>query len=463
MAFSKEESKMTARALAIVILAAGQGTRMKSVGAKALPKVMHKVAGLPMIGWLLKTVETLSPDKIIVVTGPDMENLHKFVQPHQTVVQEVRNGTGGAVKAALPALKGFSGDVLILVGDMPLVTKETLETLVRAKKGKTGLSLLGCVMGNPYGYGRLITDASGVLQKIVEEKDADLEQKAVKTVNAGAYCVEGEKLAGWVAQIDNKNAQGEFYLTDLPEIAAKDGARTAVSMIQEAGEMQGCNTRADLASLEKTVQARFRKSMMEGGVSLMDPESVYFHYDTKIGAGSFIEPHVFFGPGVELAEDVHIKAFSYLEGARIQSGVSIGPFARIRPGTDIAQDVKIGNFVEIKKSKIAARSKIGHLAYVGDCDMGEDVNFSAGAITVNYDGFQKHRTVIGKGVMVGSNVNLVAPVNIDDGAFVAAGSTITEDVPADALSIARDVAQVRKGWAARYRRLKEAAKNKKES
>ncbi len=443
---------MSQKPLNIVILAAGKGTRMKSES----PKVMHALAGLPMINWLLKTAEQLSPEKIIVVTGPDMPDLEAAVKPHATVIQPERNGTGGAVKAALSELQGFDGDVLILLGDTPLVKLETLVSLIQAK-GNGGLSVLGCVMDNPHGYGRLIAEKN-VLQKIVEDKDASAKEKEVTLVNTGAFCVDGARLAGWVEAIGSNNAQGEYYLTDLPEIAAKDKAQTFTSLTTDEDEVRGCNKQADLAALEKTLQQRLRITVMESGVRLQDPTTVYFHHDTKIGQGTTIEPNVFFGPGVEIADHVTIKAFCHFEATKIDSGATVGPFARLRPGTHIEQDVRIGNFVEIKKSRIGKGSKVNHLAYVGDTDMGEDTNFSAGAITVNYDGFQKHQTTIGKGVMIGSNVNLVAPVQIDDGAFVAAGSTITEDVPADSLSVERTKAEIRTGWAAAYRKLKSGKK-----
>lgn len=451
---------MSNKPLAIVILAAGKGTRMKS----DQPKVMHTLAGKPMINWVLDAAQKLSPEKIITIIGPNMPELQRAVQPHETVVQQEQNGTGGAVQCALPALEGFNGDVLILLGDTPLITAQTLETLVTARQKDllTGLSVLGMELDNPHGYGRLILNKDGNIQSIVEEKDASDAQRKTKLVNTGAFCVEGDKLASWLEKLDNNNAQNEYYITDLPKIAAEDGALTAVAITDTPEEVQGCNSRKDLAALEATLQNRLRTEAMLSGITMIDPDSVFLHHDTKIAPGCTIQPNVFFGPEVTLEENVTIKAFSHLEGTHVKSGANIGPFARLRPGTTIEDNVGIGNFVEIKNSKIGERSKIGHLAYVGDTQMGEDVNFSAGAITVNYDGFQKHQTVIGKGVMVGSNVNLVAPVHIDDGAFVAAGSTITEDVPADALSIARDVAQIRKGWAAKYRKLKAAAQRKKE-
>lgn len=445
---------MSNQELAVVILAAGMGTRMKSTR----PKVMHEVAHLPMINWVIKAAESLKPQKIIVVAGPDMPELVAASAPHEAVIQKDRNGTGGAVKTALPKLKGFKGDVLILLGDAPLVTTKTLKALVKAKAGDllTGISVLGMRLEDPTGYGRLVLSKNGQLEKIVEHKDASAKERKIDIVNSGAFCVDGTKLARWVGKINNNNAQGEFYITDLPEIAAAEGIITKAHVTDDATEMMGCNSRGDLAAIEAIAQTRLRDAVMAAGVTMHDPASVYLSHDTKIGPDSVIEPHVVFAPGVSIGAGAYIKAFSHFEGTKTASSVSIGPFARLRPGSEIGEDARIGNFVEIKKSKIGAGSKIGHLAYVGDTKMGPDVNFSAGAITVNYDGFEKHETIIGKGVMVGSNVNLVAPLTIDDGAFIAAGSTITEDVPADALSITRDTHQIREGWAKEYRKRKAA-------
>ncbi len=443
---------MSKKPLAVVILAAGQGTRMKS----NLPKVMHTLAGWPMIKWLLQSVEALAPEKIITVIGPDMPDLKKAVQPHETVVQKTRDGTAGALRCALPKLKGFQGDVLVLLGDAPLISVHTLRALVhmRSQGSKTGISVLGVELPNPYGYGRLIMSREGLLQDIVEQADADYEQQMVRLVNTGGFCIDGARLSRWLDMVGNDNAQGEYYLTDLPAIAARDRVDTRVCICPDPEEVMGCNSRSDLANLEMALQKRLRNAVMEDGVTMLDASSVYLHHDTAIAPGVVIEPHVFFGPDVHVSEGAHIKAFSHIEGTNIGKNASVGPFARLRPGSEIEEDVRIGNFVEIKQSTIGTRSKIGHLAYVGDCEMGDDVNFSAGAITVNYDGFEKHKTIIGKGVMVGSNVNLVAPLQVDDGAFIAAGSTVTEDVPADSLSIARDTAEIRKGWAAKYRKRK---------
>lgn len=449
---------MSTKPLAIVILAAGQGTRMKS----EKPKVMHMLAGRPMIGALLETAESLEPERIIVVVGPEMKELEQAVKPHAAVVQPVRDGTAGAVRAAMPLLEGFKGDVLVLLGDTPLLRAETLQALIdlRHENLLTGLTVLGAAMSNPKGYGRLIMEKDGTLSRIVEDKDATAKERENNRVNIGAFCLDGSRLGSWLRRVENQNAQGEFYITDIPAIAAREGAATRVFLCEDENEVQGCNARADLAKLEATLQQRLRTDAMENGATLIDPASVYFSHDTKIAADVVIEPHVFFGPGVDISAGARIKAFSHIEGAKIGRNVTVGPFARLRPGTAIGEDSRIGNFVEIKQSTIGPRSKINHLAYVGDCSMGEDVNFSAGAITVNYDGFEKHQTHIGKGVMVGSNVNLVAPVTIDDGAFIAAGSTITENVPADSLSIARDSAKIRQGWAAEYRKRKAAMAKK---
>lgn len=440
---------MSKKQLAVVILAAGMGTRMKS----SRPKVMHEVAHLSMVNWVINAAEALKPKKIIVVAGPKMPELEAAVAPCEVVIQKVRNGTAGAVKAALPKLKNFKGDVLILLGDAPLITPKTLKALIKARNG-AGLSVLGTYLDDPSGYGRLVTAKSGTLEKIVEHKDASAVERQIELINTGAFCIDGAQLAKWVGKVKNKNAQKEYYITDLPEIAAKDGVKTKVAITKDATEVMGCNSRLDLAEIEAIAQNRLCDAAMAKGVTMHDPASVYLAHDTKIAADVVIEPHVVFGPGVSVAAGTHIKAFSHFEGTTIGKNVSVGPFARLRPGADIAEDVRIGNFVEVKKSKIGKGSKINHLAYVGDCVMGKAVNFSAGAITVNYDGFDKHQTKIGKGVMVGSNVNLVAPISIGDGAFIAAGSTISKDVPKDALSVAREAAKTIKGWAAKYRKQK---------
>lgn len=442
---------MSKNPLAIIILAAGKGTRMKS----PKPKVMHELAGKPMINWLLDTATALNPEKIIVVAGPDMPELESAVAPHATVIQEQQNGTGDAIKPALPLLEGFAGQVLILMGDEPLIPLETLQDLAN----REGLSALAFNTNTPAGLGRVLQNPDGTLQSIIEDKDCTPEQTQITLCNAATYSVPASNLAKWINQISDDNAQGEYYLTDLPRIAANDGAPTQIIAIEWQGSW-GINTRTQLAAHEQMLQTRLREALMDSGVTMQDPATVYLWHDTKIASPCTLEPNIYCGPAVTIEKNTTIKAFTHLEGTHIKSGASIGPFARLRPGAKIAQDVRIGNFVEIKNAQIGERSKIGHLAYVGDACLDEDVNFSAGAITVNYDGFQKHQTIIGKNVMIGSNVNLVAPIQVGDDAFVAAGSTITEDVPSGALSIAREPSEIRKGWAAKYRKIKQAAKDK---
>lgn len=444
---------MNKKSLAVVILAAGKGTRMQIAGQMMIPKVLHPLAGKAMISWLLDTAQGLEPEKIIVVCGPDMPELEAAVYPAQTVIQKERNGTAGAVKCALPLLEGFEGNVLVLLGDTPLVRPHTLQVFLNQH---AGLSVLAVQLADPCGYGRIVRGHHGV--QIVEEKDASAQERAICEVNTGVFCIDGKRIKSWIEKVDNKNAQGEYYITDLPTIAQREGTGTHIYTIRDICEVRGCNTYADLAALEQTLQSRLRTQILESGVKMHDPATVYLWHDTKIAPGVVIEPSVFFGPGVVVESGVQIKAFSHIEGAHIKAGASVGPFARIRRETEIGAGARIGNFVEVKKSTIGSGAKINHLAYVGDTIMGADVNFSCGAITVNYDGFDKHQTVIGDGAMVGSNVSLVAPVEIGAGAFIAAGSTITETVPVDSLSIERTPAKIIQGWAARYRGMKTAKK-----
>ncbi|MGH1456520.1 MAG: bifunctional UDP-N-acetylglucosamine diphosphorylase/glucosamine-1-phosphate N-acetyltransferase GlmU [Alphaproteobacteria bacterium] len=443
--------------IAVVILAAGKGTRMKS----DKPKVMHDLLGLPMINWVLKTVEQLNPARVIVVTGEGMDDLKAAATPYETVVQPVQNGTGGALMAAMPALDGFTGDIVVLLGDTPLVSLDTIEGLIAARHNNdVGISVLGVELENPTGYGRLLMNADGTLQAIREHKDASEAERKTRVVNTGAFCLGTDGLNDWLAQIGNENASDEYYITDLPEIAARQGVKTSVALAVNADEVRGCNTRVDLNNLEHVARRKLCEEFMLQGVSIQDPATTYMHHDTKIAAGVIIEPNVFFGKNVTVDAGVHIKAFCHFEDAHIGENVTIGPFARLRPGANIGKNARIGNYVEVKNSNIGQGSKVNHFGYVGDCDMGEGVNFSCGAITVNYDGFDKHRTIIGDNVMVGSNVNLVAPVSIGDGAFIAAGSTITKDVPADALSMTRPETDTREGWAAKFRKIKTAANKK---
>ena len=404
--------------LAIVILAAGKGTRMKS----DKPKVLHEIAGRPMIQWLIERAETLIPEKIIVVVGPDMDAVSAAVAPYPTVVQKKQNGTGDAVKPALALLKNFDGKVLILLGDEPFVPQEAMRDMV----GWDGLSVMAIEPLSPKGLGRMVVHEDGTLDRIVEDKDCTPEQWDIGLCNAGNFCVPSKHLAKWLDQIANKNAQGEYYLTDLPKIAEKDGFLTYVVEAKIARMRWGVNTRSELAERERNAQAMLRERAMENGATLLDPETVYFSYDTAIGTDVVIEPNVFFGRGVEIGDQAHIKAFSHLEGARVEAHGVVGPYARLRPGAHLKDGAKIGNFVEVKKSVIGKGSKVNHLSYIGDTQIGDGSNIGAGTITCNYDGFDKHKTMIGNNVFVGSNSTLIAPLTLSDGALIGGGSVITQ-------------------------------------
>ena len=431
--------------LACIVLAAGKGERMHS----SLPKVLHPLAGRPMLNWVLATVEALHPKHVIVVTAPDGDAVRAAAHPYVSVVQEKQRGTADAVKAALPALSGFDGQILVLYGDGPLYTAATLHKLLDNAEG--GLAYLAMQPDDPHGYGRMLQNPDGSLRHIVEEKDATPDQRTVRLCWSGVMCGSVKDLGKWLQQIEPRNAAGEYYLTDLPRIAAADGQKTAIGF-SPAEETLGANTRAELAVLEQRLQNRLRRQAMADGATLVDPASVFFSFDTRLGRDVTVEPNVFFGPNVTVEDNVVIHAFSHLEGVIVRHGASIGPFARLRPGSDIGPDSRIGNFVEVKNAVLGAGVKAGHLAYIGDADVGAHTNFSCGAITVNYDGFaKKSRTTIGENAMIGSNVNLVAPVTVGAGAYVAAGATVVKDVPADALAVARTDAKIIEGWPGRRR------------
>lgn len=440
----------TAESLAIVILAAGKGTRMKS----ALPKVMHPVAGRPMIAWLIETAESLKPEKIIVVTAPGMDDVARAVAPHATVVQEKQSGTGDAVRPALPLLEGFTGKVLILLGDEPFVPVEDLKRMIAWK----GLSVMAVRPLAYRGLGRMIVHEDGTLDRIVEEKDATADEKEIDLCNAGNFCVPAEHLGKWLGRLKNDNAQKEYYLTDLPKIAEKDGFLTMVVEANVNRVRWGVNTRSELAEREHEAQQMLREKAMENGATLVDPSKVYFSHDTKLGQDVLVEPNVFFGSGVTVADNVVIHSFCHLEGVTIDNGAQVGPFARIRPHSHIGEKAVVGNFIEVNRSDIQAGAKAKHLSYLGDTVVGEKANIGAGTVIANYNGYDKLETTIGKGVFIGSNSTLVAPLTIGDGAYVAAASAITEDVPADALAVARNRPIIRGGWAAEYRNKKKTEK-----
>lgn len=446
---------MAKHSLAVIVLAAGQGTRMRS----SLPKVLHPVAGLPMLRHVLNAAAALKPECNVVVLGRGMDTVAKAVAPIATAVQDPPLGTGHAVQAAMPALKGFKGDVLVLYGDTPLLTTATLKALVAARRGKADPAVVvaGFRPADPAAYGRLVLDAKGGLEAIVEFKECTPEQKQIGFCNGGMMLMDGARLPDLLKRLDNKNAKGEYYLTDLVHLARAKGWACRAVEVSEI-DVMGVNNRAELAVAESHMQGRLRLAALESGVTMTAPETVFLRADTKLGRDVVIEPHVVFGPNVEIADNVLIRAFSHIEGARVASGATLGPYARLRPGADIGVDAHIGNFVEIKQARIEAGAKVNHLTYIGDARVGAKANIGAGTITCNYDGFNKSHTDIGAGAFIGSNSALVAPVKIGDGALVAAGSTITGDVPADALALARGRQENKPGLAAKFRAIQAAKK-----
>ncbi|MCB2101704.1 MAG: bifunctional UDP-N-acetylglucosamine diphosphorylase/glucosamine-1-phosphate N-acetyltransferase GlmU [Rhodobacterales bacterium] len=440
---------------AAIILAAGLGTRMKST----LPKVMHPLAGRPMISHLIDTVDQIGAARAVCVIGEEMEGVAKAVAPRETAVQVERLGTGHAVAAARPVLGDFAGDVLVLYGDTPLITADTLEAMLamRHSAANPAVVVLGFRPDDPGAYGRLVTDAQGGLLEIVEYKDATDDQRAIDLVNSGVMAIDGSVLWSLIDRVGNDNAKGEYYLTDIIAIARADG-RTCAFVEGDEQELLGINSRAELADAEWIVQERLRRYMMDSGVTLIDPATVHFCHDTQVGRDTVIQPNVVFGPGVTIGEGVTIKAFSHIEGAAVAANAQVGPYARLRPQAMIGEGAKIGNFVEIKKATVERGAKVSHLTYIGDARVGAEANIGAGTITCNYDGFLKSHTDIGAGAFIGSNTALVAPVKVGDGAIVGAGSVVTKDVPADTLAVTRAKQVGIEGWAKAFRERRAAEK-----
>lgn len=446
--------------LAVVILAAGQGTRMKS----ALPKVLHAIGGRPMLGHVLAAAHALNAARIAVVTAPGAESVASLARQAgaETCVQERQLGTAHAVLAAEKALKGFRGKLLVLFGDAPLVTVDTLKRLVtRAGEGGAEIAALGFRAKDPTGYGRLVAE-NGMLLRIVEHKDAREEERRIDLCNAGPLAGPCGKIFELLHAVGSNNAQKEFYLTDVFRLARNEGIKTAIVEGTEA-EMAGVNSRAQLAEAEQAFQSRRREALMAEGVSFAAPETVFLQADTLIEADASIGPYVVFGPGVLIRRGAEIRAFCHIEGAEVKAGAIVGPFARLRPGAVLEESVHVGNFVEIKNARLEKGAKANHLTYVGDARVGAGSNIGAGTITCNYDGTNKHKTDIGAGVFVGSDSTLVAPVTIGDGAYIAAGSTITQNVETDALAIGRSRQVSKPGFAARMRARPSAAKKKKDA
>ena len=438
------------RRFAVVILAAGQGTRMRS----DTHKVLHPIASRPLLLHLLDTVDDVGADRRVVVVGKGREQVEAALQGRDVAiaVQAEQKGTGHAVQQATEALAGYEGSVIILYGDTPFVQAETLRRMLDRLHGDggPGVVVLASTPADPLKYGRIILGDGDHIAKMVEYKDASEEERAVRLCNSGMMAIRAPDLFRWLERVGNDNAAGEYYLPDVVNIAAAEG-REAVVIEGDPYETAGVNSRAELAHLELDWQRRRREQALHEGATLIDPESVWFAFDTKLGRDVTVEPHVVFGPGVEVADGATIHAFSHIEGAVIGAKATIGPFARIRPGTRLAERTKVGNFVELKKADVAAGAKVNHLSYVGDAKVGARANIGAGTITCNYDGFGKYPTVIGEGAFIGSNTALVAPVSIGAGAIVGAGSVITRDVEPDSLALERNQQKGIAEWARRFR------------
>lgn len=434
------------RELAVIILAAGKGTRMKS----SLHKVLHPLGGRPMLHHLMASLEPLNPARKVVVVGAEREQVENAVDDScDIVVQDPQHGTGHAVDVTREKLENFTGDVLILYGDVPLLGTDTLQAMIAARD-TASVVVLGFRAQDTKAYGRLVVGGSGELDAIVEHKDATDEQRRIDLCNSGIMAVDANVLFDLLSAVNNENAAGEYYLTDIVAIARERNLVCSVVETLET-EVMGVNSRSELAEAETAFQQSARAHFMAEGVTLLDPATTYFSHDTKIGRDVTIGPNVFMAPGVVIEDNVTVHAFCHFEGAIVREGATVGPFARLRPAADVGKGAKVGNFVEIKKSVLEDGAKVSHLSYIGDARIGAGANIGAGTITCNYDGFNKFKTDIGAGAFIGSNTALVAPVKIGDGAIVGAGSVVTKDVAADALAVTRARQKELGGWAAQFR------------
>ena len=449
-------------AVAAIILAAGKGTRMKS----DLHKVLHPIAGRPMLDHLMAAVSELSPSKQVVVVGSGREQIEAAVMGRaETCLQEPQLGTAHAVQQAEGALSGFRGDVLILYGDVPFVRPETMRAMLDRlhAEDNPAVVVLGFEPADPLQYGRVIADKAGRIVKMVEHKDASEQERACPLCNSGLMAARAEDLFGLLARVGNDNAQGEYYLPDIVNIAIADGRACAAVKTDDENEVAGINSRAELARAEAQWQDCRREEAMADGVSLRAPETVFFSWDTELGRDVVVEPNVVFGPGVKVADGARIRAFSHLEGASVGEGCEVGPYARLRPGAVMEKGSKVGNFVEMKKAVLGEGAKANHLTYLGDATVGAGANIGAGTITCNYDGYFKHQTVIGPRAFIGSNSSLIAPVTIGADAIIAAGSAVSRDVDDGELRMVRAEQLVKPGWADRFHdtmKKKKAAEQK---
>ena len=445
------QQKSPRRALAI-LLAAGEGTRMKS----AKPKALHEIAGRSMLAHVLATLQAAGADAIALVIGPDHAALaaeaRRFAPDVEIFIQHGRRGTTHATLAARAAIARGYDDVLVTYVDIPLLRADTLRAMREALAQGAALAALGFEPPEPGGYGRFI-ERDGALAAIREDKDASTQEKAIRRCNAGPVAFSGDGALARLDAIKPDNAQREYYLTDLVETTRAAGLH-AVALMADARDALGVNDRVQLAQVEGILQDRLRHAAMLGGATLTAPETVFLAHDTKLGRDVLVEPNVVFGPGVRIGDGAIIHAFCHLEGALVAPGAQIGPYARLRKGSEIGEGAKVGNFVETKSAKLGKGAKVNHLSYIGDAEIGAGANIGAGTITCNYDGYAKFKTNIGAGAFVGSNSSLVAPVVIGDGAYVGSGSVVTKDVPADALAVARPEMKVREGWAKRNRERK---------
>jgi len=441
--------------VALIVLAAGRGTRMNS----DLPKVLHEIGQSPLLHHAMAAGMALEPSRMIVVAGHGAEAVERaaadFDEGIVTVRQETQDGTGHAVMQARAALDGFSGDAIVLYGDTPFIRPETLEAMLAAR-GRADVVVLGFEAADPGRYGRLVTQGDR-LERIVEFKEADDATRAITLCNSGVIAASAETLFALLDRVGNDNASGEYYLTDIVGLAREAGLTAEVVRCDEA-ETLGINTRTELAAAEAAFQSRRRLEAMEDGVTLLAPETVTFARDTVVGRDTVIEPNVVFGPNVTIESGAKIRAFSHLEGCHVSRGATVGPFARLRPGAELAEDVHVGNFVEIKNAQVGTGAKVNHLTYLGDADIGAGTNIGAGTITCNYDGVFKHRTTIGRDAFIGSNTMLVAPVTLGDGAMTATGTVVTHNVPAGDMAVGRAKQTNKPGFATRFFEKLRAAK-----
>ncbi len=448
--------------VALVILAAGKGTRMNS----DLPKVLHSVAAAPLLMHAMRAGEALDPAKVIVVGGFGGEQVEEAAldwnETAEFALQSEQLGTAHAVDQARSHLQDFIGDVIVLYGDTPFIRPETLQSMLQKRADGAAIVVLGFEAEVPGRYGRLIVDDTENLTAIVEAKDATSEDLQVTLCNSGVICADAKTLFDLIAKVGNDNASGEYYLTDIVGLANAEGLGCA-AVTCDIAETMGINSRAELAEAEAAFQARARLEAMENGATLTAPETVYFAYDTIVGRDVVIGPNVVFGPDVTIESGATINAFCHLEGCHVSRGAIVGPFARLRPGAELAEFARVGNFVEVKNAQIGEGAKINHLSYVGDADIGPEANIGAGTITCNYDGVMKHRTEIGARAFIGSNTSLVAPVSIGRDAMTGSGSVITKNVPAEALAIARAQQINKEGFAVRLKNRLTALKARKQA